>query len=437
MYISTFTPLQTALSGVQAAQEELEVTSNNIANANTAGYSDEVVNLGQAPPITTNLGDTLNGAGEQIGTGVDATSISRQRNQFLDVAYRNQSAASSGATTEQSYLNQVQTALNEPNNGISSQLGTFWSDWNQLANDPTSAAAKAAVVNDGTTLTTSFNQLSQQLGQIQTQATQQFTSLTGPGGQVETDANQIAQLNTAIKQQQAAGVTPNNLLDQRDQALDDLSTLANVSVVTNSDGTVTVGFGGAGSPLVNGATVNWPQTLTSSSGGTLGALLNLTQPGGEIAKYSSQLDGVAASLANEVNSVSTNPPFFSGSTAGTIAVNSALTANPTLVETSATGNPGANDVAMGVAALSGGTADQNYTAFVADIGSAVKNANNTARTQGTLTTEINNQRQSTSGVSLSQEMTNLVQEQQAYQASAKVMNTFNTMIGTLLAQVGG
>ncbi len=450
MYISTFTPLQTALSGIEAAQQELDTTGNNISNENTAGYTEESVNLGESPPLTI---ASIDGAGEQIGTGVTVESVTSARNVFIDTAARTQSAIAANASTEQSYLNQVQSALGAPTGGIATQLSTFWNDWNTLANNPTSTAAKQAVVNDGATLAQSINQLSSDLSSVQAQASSQYSTITGTGGQLQNDANQIAQLNQAIKQAQAAGEDPNQLEDERGKALDDLSTLGNVAVTNNSDGTVTVNFGDAASPLVNGTTVNWPQTITAATGGTLGALLSLTGTAtqtGQIDQYLSGLDNVAQSLANEVNNPTvngtteaTNPPFFTytasatpGVPSSTLAVNPALVMNPASVQTTDTTNVGDNDVALAIAGLSGGTADQAYDAFVSGIGSDTQAAGTNATTQQSLATAINNQRQSVEGVSLPQEEADVIQEQQAYQASAQIMNAFNTMINSLLTQVG-
>jgi flagellar hook-associated protein 1 FlgK len=440
MYISTFSPLQTALSGVEAAQEELQTTGNNIANAGTAGYTDESVVLGENLPLT--LGGGMNGAGIQVGTGVEISSIASSRNQYLDAAYRTQNSVASSASTLQSYMNQLQGTLNEgssSNAGISSQLSTFWSDWATLATDPSNGAAQQVVVNDGTTLAQSFNSLSQNLASIDAQATSQYAQLTGPSGQVMNDANSIAQLNTSISQAQAAGENDNQMIDARNQAIDDLSSLANVTTVNNSNGTVTVNFGDAAQPLVNGSTVNWPQAMTAAAGGTLGQLNALTgTPGvtGTIAQYSTTLDSVANQLITSVNSIVTNPSFFTGSSASTIAVNPAVSGPPLNVETTTTGTPGANDVALAVAGLSGGSPDQAYDSFVATIGSATQAAGTSATTEQSLATGIADQRQSVEGVDMNEEESNVIQEQQAYQASAQIMNAFNTMINSLITQVG-
>jgi flagellar hook-associated protein 1 len=431
MSIPTFTGLQTALSGLQASQVAIDTTGENISNANTPGYTRQVVNTGESAPMTI---AALNqqGSGTQLGTGVDIASISRMRDQFLDVQYRAQNTATSNANTNATQLQQVQTALNEPSsNGLQSQLSAFWSAWSDLANAPTSQAAKEAVVNTGQTLADTFKSVSSQMSTVQSQALQQYNTLTGANGQVAQDASQLATLNGQIAAATQAGQTPNTLLDQRDQVLDDLSGLAQVSITNQSNGSVTVNFGDAATPLVNGTTVTWPQTLTSSAGGQLGSLLNLSSAGGPIGQYLSSLNNVAGQVISSVNALQPSSPFFSGTSASTIAVS----ATASTVQTSSSSTSGA-DLAQGVANLSGGSADQAYAAFVAQVGDGVQAAQRTQSTAQALLTAVSNQRQSVSGVSLDQEMTNLIQYQQAYQASARVMNTINTTLNSLINTAG-
>jgi flagellar hook-associated protein 1 FlgK len=433
MPISSFLGLETALRGLSADQEAIDTTSHNIANANTPGYTRQRVNLTESPSLTIPAMSNVTGAGVQLGTGVDATSIDRIRNQFLDIQYRAQNVGGSAASTDQTVLDQVQAALAEPSgSGISTLLQNFWSAWSDLANAPQSLAAKQAVVDAGATLSDAFNTISQQLGTIQSQTQQQFAALTSPTGQVQQNATQIASLNQAIAAAQAAGQNPNDLMDQRDQLLDDLSGLAKISVSTQPNGMVNVGFGDAAAPLINGTTINWPQTLTSAAGGQLGSLLSLSQPGGQIAQFSASLDGIANQIVTAVNGISTNPPFFSGNSASTIAVS----ATAATLQTTATGVPGANDVALGIAGLAGGAPDQSYAAFVAQIGSEDQAASNAQKTQSALTAAIQNQRQSTNGVSLDEEMTNLITFQRGYQASARVMTTVDSMLDTLINHTG-
>jgi flagellar hook-associated protein 1 FlgK len=131
--------------------------------------------------------------------------------------------------------------------------------------------------------------------------------------------------------------------------------------------------------------------------------------------------------------------FFtaSGTTATTIAVNSVLLADPTQLQVNTSGAPGDNDIALAETANSGGAADTALGAFVEQVGDLVADAKDTDATQSALSTQVTDQRQSAEGVDLSQEMANLISEQQAYEASARVMNAFGTVIDALLSAVGG
>jgi flagellar hook-associated protein 1 FlgK len=267
---------------------------------------------------------------------------------------------------------------------------------------------------------------------VQSQASQQYASLTGANGQVAQDAQQIATLNGQISQAQQAGISPNTLMDQRDSALDDLSGLAQISVSTGSDGSVTVNFGDASSPLVSGTTVTWPQTLTTAAGGQLGSLLNISSSTGPVGQLISSLDGVANQVISSVNALQPSSPFFTGTSASTIAVS----ANTSTVQASSSSTSG-TDLAQAIGNLANGPADQSYAAFVAQVGSGVQSAQSTQSTQSAVLTAVSNQRQSVSGVSLDEEMTNLIQYQQAYQASARVMNAIDSTLDTLINTVGG
>ena len=322
MTIPAFTGLQTALRGLEANQAGIDTTGNNISNANTPGYTRETPDFTESTDLTLTAYSNVTGAGVQLGTGVDVTTINRIRDQFLDIQYRAQNSASSNAQTTASELGDVQTAVDEPStDGISAALQNFWSAWSALSTSPTSPAAKQSVIETGQTLAQTFNTVDSQMATVQTQAQQQYDTLTAAGGQVSQYANQLASLNTEISQATQAGQQPNDLLDQRDQILDELSSMAQVSVTNNSDGTVTVGFGGASSPLVSGSTVNWPQTLGATPGGQLGALSSLASSTGEIQTLRTALNGVAKDVVTAVNGLQpSSTPFFSGNSAGSIAV---------------------------------------------------------------------------------------------------------------------
>jgi flagellar hook-associated protein 1 len=433
MSVPTLQGLQTALSGLLAEQQALDVAGNNIANVNTEGYSRQVAVLEPNPALPIPAISTLTGQGAQLGTGVNVETITRIRNTYLDAQYRTQNSALSKATTQAEVLGQAQSALNEPSDSaIASQLSTFWNAWNSLSDSPTSEAAKQGVVAAGEQLARSFNELGSQLSTIATQANEQYAALTGPAGEVQDLANQIAQLNGQIKLAEQAGQQPNDMLDRRDLLLDKLSSLAQVTVTEQPDHTDTVTFGDAAKPLVEGTTVNWPQTLTEAAGGRLGALAGLTSPGGGLSAYQGTLDSVAGALASTVNELHTATPFFSGTTAATIAV--AVKASQ--VQTSSTGKAGGNDVALAIANLRGGEAEQGYSSLVEQVGSTVKSAKDEEANMQTTVTAINSQRVSVSGVSLDEEMTNLISFQRGYQASARTLTAMDDMLETLIEHTG-
>ncbi|HTW40810.1 MAG TPA: flagellar hook-associated protein FlgK [Solirubrobacteraceae bacterium] len=432
MSIPTLQGLQTALSGLIAEQTALDTTGSNIANANTEGYSRETVNLQPNPPLDILALSTLTGQGAQLGTGVGVSTITRIRNSYLDSQYRTQNSALSSASTQAEVLAQAQAAFNEPTEAsIAGQLSKFWSAWNSLASSPTSEAAKVGVVAAGEQLARTFNELSSQLSTIATQAGEQVKALTGAGGEVENIASQIAQLNGQIKLSEQAGETPNSMLDSRDLLLDKLSSLANITVSEQEDHTDTVSFGDTGTPLVEGTTVNWPQELTEAAGGQLGALLSLTGPQGALTSLQTGLDGVAEALAETVNAPLAKP-FFTGASAATLTV--AVKASE--VQASSTEAVGGNSVAQAIAGLRGGVAEQDYATLVEQLGSFVQDAQDEQSNLQTTVTAINDQRQSVSGVSLDEEMTNLISFQRGYQASARTLTVMSELLETLIEHTG-
>ena len=444
--ISTFFGLETTLRGLLAQQAALDVTSHNIANANTLGYSRQSALLGASDALQVTDGARM-ATLASIGTGVEVQAYTRIRDQFLDLQYRAQNMVLGQYQTTSNSLNQVETALSEPgDNGIASELDKFWSGWADVANAPESAASRQALVSQANTLTTSIQGLYSQLSAAASDASTQYNSLTAsPNGEVAQDAAEIANLNTAIKKAVAAGDHPNDLMDRRDQLLDKLSQLGQVSVTDLGNGSIDVNFGDAANPIVGDTTVNWPQSINNavppptSAGGKLGALYDLFKPGGTIASLQSDLNGIAKDLADKVNALhnpgGTGTDFFSytsGSEASTIAVN--VTASG--VVTSTSGAVGDNDIARAISELRGGTTDSLYSTFVTRIGSMVQDAQRQQSSAQALVDSVDSRRQSTSGVSMDEEMTNMVRFQRAYQASARAMSTMDEMLDTLVNRTG-
>jgi flagellar hook-associated protein 1 len=431
--ISSFSALQTSLRGLLAQQRSLDITSHNISNAQTEGYTRQEAVLGAALPYQLDAGALANGSGAQLGQGVDVLEYRRIRDSFLDLQYRAQNMTLGGKTTTADGLSRVEEQFGEPSDdAISGLLSKYWDAWGALEANPTDGAAKAAVVAGGQALTGALKDLDSRLSALSGTAAAEYASLTtDPGNEVGTYANQLASLNKAIKEQVAVGRQPNDLLDQRDLILDKLSELGQVSTSdTDGDGSLDVSFGGASTLLVDGGTgtVTWPQTLTAP-GGKLGALQSLQTT---IAGYRGSLEAIASSLATSVNAIHGTPPFFTGSTASTLTVNVTIAT----LQSGTSGNPGDNSIATAVGALRNGAIDGAYATLVRKIAADASDANRASSTQQSIVTTLDERRASVSGVSLDEEMTNMIRFQRGYQASSRVMSTVDEMLDTLINRTG-
>jgi flagellar hook-associated protein 1 len=453
MSISTFTGLETALRGLMAQQQALDITGQNITNASTPGYTRQTISLATTPGLKV-------GPGLMLGTGVTVTGYQRVRDTFLDTQLRAQTMLQGSAQAQQDGLGQVEGVINEPSgSGLNSLLSSYWSAWQNLANSPQDMATRQALVESAASLTQGFNSISGQLSTIQNQTAQEV-GLTVQ--QINADGKTLQGLNTAIASATAVGDTPNDLLDQRDQILDDLATLGNVSSTANANGTINVTFDGVTLADLNGAytlsesggsisnNMATPQTSpVSATAGKLGGLIALrdtTIPG-----YQSTLDQIASALITQTNTLSVagfgldgvnNRPFFSGTDAATIAV----AATPTTIAASASAAtlPGdnTNAIAMadlqntGVASLAGATIDGAYAQLVTTIGSDSQSVQQQTSNAGVLVSSLLNRRDSISSVSLDEEMTNLVKYQQGYQAAARALSAMDDALNLLINRTG-
>jgi flagellar hook-associated protein 1 len=434
MAISSFFGLNTALRGLVAHQRALDVTGHNIANASTEGYSRQNAVLAAADPLEIGAGSGRGIA--QLGAGVDVIAFGRLRDTFADLQYRAQNMSLGQQTANAELIGQAELALSEPSDtGIGELLNKFWSAWDDLSNHPESPATRQAVINQAGLLTTRIQALDSHLRQVQGAATAEFTEITGANGDVLALAKDIAQLNQAITAITGSGGQPNDLLDRRDTALDKLSQLARVSIGELPGGAVSVTFGDAALPLVDNTTVNWPQALTTAAGGRLGALLKLGDStplgGGTIQNFIEDLDNFVLELTQDVNAAH-GTPFFAGTTAATLAV----AVNDTTLRASASASPGANEIAIAMGALRGGDADGLYANLVARIGGDTRTATQLAETAQALVDSASDRRQSVAGVSMDEEMANMIRFQRGYQAAARTMSTMDEMLDVLINRTG-
>src|SRR4051812_28454829 len=197
--VSSFNGINTALRGLLASQRALDVTSHNIGNANTVGYTRQEAVLAAAPSLELHAGATQQGYGAQLGQGVDVLAYRRLRDDFLDLQWRAQNMALSEDQATAARLGQAQDVVGESaTGGLGVLLDKFWSAWQDLANHPESSAARAAVVAHGQTLTQGLKALDADLGQVVADATAEVTGLLGPQGPIRAAAKELAALNGQI-----------------------------------------------------------------------------------------------------------------------------------------------------------------------------------------------------------------------------------------------
>ena len=456
--MSSFSAITQASQALQAFQDALSVTGNNIANANNTGYSRETVAFGQnqPDPIYSPTGTQF------IGTGVNIASVDRMHSMFLQ-AQNLASSSNLGQTNAQLAGGQQVQALftDASGSGISNDLTSFYNSWSSLAAQPNSANLQA-VQQAGITLTTDVRNTYSNLQQLTTQANGQVSQTIQ---QIQGLAAQISQLNGQIRTQSAGGGQPNALLDQRDQAVQQLSTLVNVSTQTLPDGTMAVNV--SQFDLVDRAGAHaFPTTYNAASGTVTSGGDSYNVTGGQLAGNfatinsisgtMSNLDSLANSLRTQVNSLmstgktvngTTGQNFFNDASPQTGAVDfnldPAVLADFKNIATGTTGNTGDTTLALqiadsstqSVAALGNQSTSNYYNGLVSGVGQQVSTATNTLSTQTAVSTQIQNQIQSISGVSVDQEMTNMIQYQRSYQAAAQTLNIVNSTLTDLLAIV--
>jgi flagellar hook-associated protein 1 FlgK len=461
------TILNQASTSLAAHREAAAVAGQNIANVNTPGYSRQRVNLEALTP------DQLVPNG-WIGRGVDVQSISQSRDAFLERQIPNAIASQSSSSTESDALAAVSTLDPNAPGGLSSALSAFYSSLRAVAQNPADPASRRAAVSSATALAQSFNRTSQALEDARNGLDDK---INGVVNEVNTDAANMASLNAQIRTARAGGAEPNDLLDARRKLQDKLTELTGATPVMDSQGDVSMALPG-GTALVSQdraaqlstipdssnrghlslritrADGSGPVSLpTSATGGAIGGAIAARD--GTLGAASTALDSLAFDFGNAINGASaagfaqdgtTGHNVFSvGATsagaAAQIAIDPTLAANPSLLAaaSSAGGLPGDNTnmnamIATEQTALAGGSdPETTFSSIVAGFGGAAQRAKAMSDQDGALLDNLTNLRESTSGVSLDEEMVNLTSAQRAFEAMSKVITTADSMLDTLMS----
>ena len=448
--------LNIAKTAIQTQQRALNVTGHNIANASTPGYTRQTLDQTEAVPLRTPQGF--------VGRGVTDFGVLSQRDTFLDAAYRTQQGIFGQSDSLHTLTAQVQTLFNEPSDqGLGATLDKFWGAFADLANDPTSGAARVAVQQGAKQVIQQLHTLDQGVTAITDTANGQFHDGVTRVNQI---LDQVAALNTQIVATPGGASHAGDLADKRGVLLDELGGLADVRVLDRTDGSVGVILGDT--MVVDEGVAQHLQTVTQGSGlaaEIVGDTRVLTLSSGKLAglnqvmtqavpQVQSQLDTLAASLVATVNTIhrsgttnggATNTDFFNpaGVTAATIALAAPIAASPANIVTGTTAASGDNAVAQqlaalrttGIGALGGATLGDYYSSIVTGVGTTIANADQAATASQVIASGLQTQRQSETGVSTNEEMLSLITQQQAFAAAARIVTVANTLMQTVLDMV--
>ncbi|MBD1223207.1 flagellar hook-associated protein FlgK [Virgibacillus halodenitrificans] len=225
--MSTFHGLEMAKQALFAQQSALYTTGHNISNANTKGYTRQRVNFETMNPYPAAARNRPELPG-QMGTGVQTGSIQRVRDSYLDVQFRAENSKSGYWSTMSDALTRLEGVMNEPSDsGLSKTMGQFWQSIQDLSSNPENSGARSVVAQRGKAVADTFNYLSESLTSIQSDLKNQMDITVTDANSL---LNQIHNINQQVNELEPHGYLPNDLYDERDRLIDELSSIVNIKV---------------------------------------------------------------------------------------------------------------------------------------------------------------------------------------------------------------
>lgn len=505
---STFHGIEVSKRGLFAQQSALNTTGHNIANANTEGYTRQRANM-QATPGIPYPGLSNSTEPGLLGTGVSVVSLQRIREEFLDVQLRTENKHYGYWEAKRDVLQKIEGIMNEPSDtGMQKVMDELWKSWQDLSQNPESLSARAVVRQRAIAVTETFSALNTSLTELQ----RDLDNVVGTKViDINSIAQQLANLNRQIGDVVPHGYQPNDLYDQRDVLLDKLAKLADVKVTNLNSGMIQVTIDGQ--ELVNGRTAvtmaveKDPNTgfnnitlggapFTPRSGGLLGTFEARGIPGvdqngqpmmqGPVPDMIRKLNLLAENIATEVNKLhstgmnlndienrKTNPTadlekldFFVKKdntlplTASNMQVNPKILASLNAIAAAQVEDPttgsgtsfygdGRNALAIAsikfkplqlstgsLGQIESTTLDDFYRYTIAQLGVDSQEATRMEKNSELLVGQVDTNRQSVSGVSIDEEMSEMVKYQHAYSASARVMTSMDEILDKVINGMG-
>jgi flagellar hook-associated protein 1 FlgK len=451
-------------TGLTSNQKGIEVSGNNVANANTPGYSKQTLELSSTPTLQFN--------GQMIGQGAVVSNISREGNSFVTKQLISKNADYGEAEAKTIPLAELERIVGIDDAGIANDIDQLFDSWQELSTNPSGDLQRQQVMQRGEDLASNFQGMISDLNEAQEGINE---SLEGTVTDLNRQLEEIADLNVQIVSAESTGISANALRDQRELLLQEVSESAGITYFEEANGMVSIQLA-SGLPLVtadiaSSLATNWvsgslqltldsgatPTTLDSNDfGGEVHGFLDLRD--NYIPTLKDELDLLAYELATAINSVHTSGidangdpgvDFFSYSSTGSDPWSgAAATLNMNLTTTSqvAAGTIASPDnqtgdnsntlnmVALQNQALVNGTSTftEYYAKIAADVGLEVSQNDLTLASAEDALVQMQNMRDSIAGVSIDEEMLLLTQYQTGYEAAAKFLSTVDEMLDTLM-----
>ncbi len=459
---SLFYGLNIAKNTLSAQTQVLNVTAHNVANANTPGYSRQTVNLTaisdgvmvgmQGPNVLT------------IGSGVEAKTVLRSRFALYDEMYRKENQDYNDFAKTEELYHQIELLFDEPSDrGFASIMDDFFNGWQDLANDPQNMAARQSLIGVGEELASRMQRLHNQLLIMRQNIDTEISTIPA---RINNIAAEIADLNASIRLSEIQGGSANDLRDKRDTLIDELSAFTDVRAVEQKDGTYTVIIGSK--VIADHETYTELKAVTSVSGarsvrktvirsddgldyvpekGTLGALIRFRDEA--IEGVLEKLDNLAEAMVQTVNFEHRNGYGLDGLSgrnffdpSHTKAYNISLSqdvSDPSKLAASGNGDKGDNTNALALnesrrqEMVDGQfTFAEYYNALIANIGVMAREAKSGRQNEEQLVAQINNAREGIKGVSIDEELIQMIQTQHIYQSASRVIVTLDSLLETLI-----
>ncbi len=441
-------------------QSSLQTIGHNIANASTPGYSRQRVTVSPTRAEALPWGS--------IGTGIQSNNVRQIRDLFLGQQYREAQKSLGQWSYRDRTLSQIESLVNEPqDNAVGSLLGQFWDAWSALSTNADSPSNRSNVVSEANKLVNGLHQLSGKISNLRQSIDADLKSLTDV---VNQKTAEIAILNQEISKTELGGTPANDLRDQRDLLTDELAKIVDVRSLEKPNGSTIVYMGGMS--LVDGPDSFPIGVKVANDNGIMthkfvwkGTDVRLTNLNGQLAgllesrdtiipNYLAQLDLFTKTLVTEVNAIhsagyakdgSTGIPFFdpTNTAASTIRVNPLIDQDSSKVVASS-GLSSDNLVALALSDLrTKGVLSSNTTSLsdfyknmVGDLGIERQESKSFSSNFELLVQQVDNSRQSVQGVSLDEEMANMLKYQHAYDAAARVITTMDQALDTVIHGMG-